>query len=38
MRIRLCLTPDRDAEVAEMLGRLPESPRRLATIWWDTGR
>jgi SAM-dependent methyltransferase len=35
MRIRLCLTPDRDAEVADLLARLPDGPRRLATIWWD---
>jgi SAM-dependent methyltransferase len=37
MRIRLCLTPDRDAEVADVLAGLPQAPRRLATIWWDTG-
>lgn len=34
-RIRLCLTPDRDAELAEVMATLPSTPRRLATIWWD---
>jgi SAM-dependent methyltransferase len=35
MRIRLCLTPDRDAEIAQVLASSPPSPRSLATIWWD---
>ncbi|HEY6793858.1 MAG TPA: methyltransferase, partial [Kineosporiaceae bacterium] len=35
MRIRLCLTPDRDPEIAEVMARLPDTPRQLATIWWD---
>lgn len=36
MRIRLCLTPDRDPEIAEYLSqRGPSEPRKLATIWWD---
>jgi SAM-dependent methyltransferase len=35
MRIRLCLSADRDPEVAEQLRRAgPPQPRRLATIWW----
>jgi SAM-dependent methyltransferase len=35
MRIRLCLTPDRDAELAEVMAAAPAPARRLATIWWD---
>jgi SAM-dependent methyltransferase len=35
MRIRLCLTADRDAELAEVMAATPPTPRRLATIWWD---
>jgi SAM-dependent methyltransferase len=35
MRIRLCLTPDRDAELAEVMAATPAPTRRLATIWWD---
>jgi hypothetical protein len=35
MRIRLCLTADRDAELAEVMAATPPRPRRLATIWWD---
>jgi SAM-dependent methyltransferase len=38
MRIRLCLTPERDAEIAEVMAQLPDTPRRLATIWWDVAR
>lgn len=35
-RIRLCLTAERDAEIAEYLANRPTpSPRKLATIWWD---
>ena len=37
-RIRLCLTPDRDAEIADAMRRLPQpAMRKLTTIWWDTG-
>jgi hypothetical protein len=35
MRIRLCLTPDSDAELADVMAAAPAEPRRLATIWWD---
>ena len=36
MRIRLCLTADRDGELAEvMAAQGPPPPRRLATLWWD---
>jgi SAM-dependent methyltransferase len=35
MRIRLCLTPDRDAELAEVMAANPAPVRGLATIWWD---
>jgi SAM-dependent methyltransferase len=35
MRIRLCLTAHRDAELAEVMAAQPALPRRLATIWWD---
>lgn len=38
MRIRLCLTPDRDAELAEVMAAAPQAPRHLATIWWDVAR
>jgi SAM-dependent methyltransferase len=34
-RIRLCLTPDRDAEIAQVMAETPAEPRRLATIWWN---
>jgi SAM-dependent methyltransferase len=37
-RIRLCLPPERQPEVADVLASLPTAPRRLATIWWDTDR
>ena len=36
MRIRLCLTPERDDEVHEFLLDRPPQQRSLATIWWDT--
>jgi SAM-dependent methyltransferase len=36
-RIRLCLTEDRDAEVAAaLLAQADQQPREVATIWWDT--
>lgn len=36
-RIRLCLTQDRDAEVAAaLLEQKDAQPRRVATLWWDT--
>ena len=36
LRIRLCLTPDRDGELAELMqAQPPPGPRRIATIWWD---
>ena len=35
-RTRLCLTPDRDAEIADYLAELgPLGDRRVATVWWD---
>ena len=35
-RIRLCLTEDRDAEVAAaLLAQQDAQPRRVATLWWD---
>jgi SAM-dependent methyltransferase len=38
-RIRLCLTEDRDAEVAAALIEQNDSqPREVATIWWDVAR
>ena len=39
-RIRLCLTEDRDAEVAAaLLADQDAQPRQVATLWWDvTGR
>ncbi len=36
LRIRLCLAPDRDEEVAALIrAQPPAGPRRMATIWWD---
>jgi len=36
-RIRLCLTEERDAEVAAaLLEQSDQAPRKIATIWWDT--
>jgi SAM-dependent methyltransferase len=36
-RIRLCLTEDRDAEVAAaLIEQADDRPREVATIWWDT--
>ena len=38
-RIRLCLTADRDAEVAAALIEEADArPRRVATLWWDVAR
>ena len=35
-RIRLCLTEDRDAEVAAaLLANTDARPRSVATLWWD---
>jgi SAM-dependent methyltransferase len=35
-RRRLCLSPDRDAEVAAFVPTDPEpAPRQMAVIWWD---
>ena len=37
MRIRLCLDPEREADVAAFLAAAPSpAPRHTATIWWDT--
>ena len=35
-RIRLCLTSDRDDEIADVLSQQIAQPRQLATLWWDT--
>jgi SAM-dependent methyltransferase len=36
-RIRLCLTEDRDGEIAAALQEEPnDEPRQVATLWWDT--
>ena len=38
-RIRLCLTEDRDAEVAAaLIAQNDAQPREVATIWWDVDR
>lgn len=35
-RVRLCLTEDRDAELAaELLRSQDAKPRKVATLWWD---
>lgn len=35
-RIRLCLTQDRDAEVAAaLIEQYDAAPREVATVWWD---
>jgi len=37
MRIRLCLPPEREPDVAAFLASAPPPPpRQTATIWWDT--
>lgn len=35
-RRRLCLTADRDTEIAEALDELPRRARRVVAVWWDT--
>lgn len=38
-RIRLCLTEDRDAEVAAaLIAQADAQPREVATLWWDVAR
>lgn len=38
-RIRLCLTEDRDAEVAAaLMAQADAQPREVATVWWDVTR
>jgi SAM-dependent methyltransferase len=38
-RIRLCLPPDREPDVAAFLDAAPPAgPRRVATLWWDVAR
>lgn len=38
VRRRLCLGPERDADITRLLARHPPDPvRRLVTVWWDTG-
>ncbi|MCF8557397.1 MAG: class I SAM-dependent methyltransferase [Candidatus Nanopelagicales bacterium] len=38
-RIRLCLTEDRDAEVAAaLIEGSDQQPRQVATVWWDVQR
>lgn len=38
-RIRLCLTQDRDAEVAAaLIEESDQAPREVATLWWDVNR
>ncbi len=38
-RIRLCLTEDRDAEVAAaLIAQSDAQPRAVATVWWDVNR
>ena len=35
-RIRLCLTEDRDADVAAaLIAQADAQPREVATVWWD---
>jgi hypothetical protein len=34
-RRRLCVGPDRDAEIEAHLDRTADVPRRLITFWWD---
>lgn len=38
-RIRLCLTEDRDADVAAaLIEESDQAPREVATVWWDVQR
>lgn len=38
-RIRLCLSEDRDAEVAAaLIAEADAAPREVATVWWDVSR
>ena len=38
-RIRLCLTEDRDAEIAAaLIEETDQAPREVATVWWDVQR
>ena len=38
VRRRLCVGPERDAEIASLLGSTGwRSPRQAATIWWEAG-
>jgi len=34
-RRRLCVGPERDADIAAQLARLPTVARQLVTLWWD---
>ncbi|MHB1924636.1 MAG: methyltransferase domain-containing protein, partial [Acidimicrobiales bacterium] len=38
VRRRLCVGPERDADIAAQLARLPTVARRLVTLWWDVRR
>jgi len=38
VRRRLCLPPEREPEVDEVLGNAELAPRAAATLWWDVGR
>jgi hypothetical protein len=38
MRIRLCLPKSRESEVAKQLETEPFTPRKMATVWWDTDK
>jgi SAM-dependent methyltransferase len=36
LRVRLCLPPERESDVAAALASYgPPAPRRMATLWWD---
>ena len=38
-RIRLCLTEERDAEIAAaLIEETDQAPREVATVWWDVQR
>jgi SAM-dependent methyltransferase len=39
VRTRLCLTADRDPEIADALHGIDlDAPHRVVTLWWDAGR